>query len=92
MSLNKPLDSIDENDLQDLIDHEVPEGKTIEYKKSLPGNKDKDKKEFLSDVSSFANAIGSKLLCPILTKQLCLFKHSLCSLLLLIYQTDSHTL
>ena len=62
MALNKPLDSIEESDLQQLIDNQFPEGKTIEYKKALPGNSDGDKKEFLADVSSFANAAGGDLI------------------------------
>src|SRR5260370_35585410 len=62
MALNKSLDSIEESDLQALIDNQVPEGKTIEYKKALPGNSDGDKKEFLADVSSFANAAGGDLI------------------------------
>lgn len=62
MALNKPLETITETDLQSLVDNQVPEGKTIEYKESLPGNADSDKKEFLADVSSFANAAGGNLI------------------------------
>lgn len=63
MSLDgKPLEAVNENDLQALIDNQVREGKTIDYKESLPGNTDSDKKEFLADVSSFANAAGGHLL------------------------------
>src|SRR5260370_19444517 len=62
MALNKSLDSIEESDLQALIDNQVPEGKSIEYKEALPGNADGDKKEFLADVSSFANAAGGDLI------------------------------
>ncbi len=62
MLFNKPLAEIDESDLQTLVDNQVPEGKTIEYKSILPGNADVDKKEFLADVSSFANAAGGDLL------------------------------
>lgn len=63
MSLsNKPLESIDESDLQALLDNQVAEGKTIEYKQALPGNSDSDKREFLYDVSSFANAAGGHLI------------------------------
>jgi len=62
MSLNnKPLDSIDEGDLQSLIDNEVPEDKTLDYKQSLPGGTNDAKREFLADVSSFANASGGHL-------------------------------
>lgn len=62
MAVNKPLESIQETDLQALIDDQVSEGKTIEYKDALPGNSDGDKKEFLADVSSFANAAGGDLI------------------------------
>jgi hypothetical protein len=61
MWLDKPIESITETDLQDLVTNEVAEGKTIEYKKSLPDDKDKSKKDFLADVSSFANAAGGHL-------------------------------
>ena len=59
---NKRLESIHESDLQSLVDNQVLEGKTIEYKESLPGNTDSEKKEFLADVSSFANAAGVYLI------------------------------
>ena len=58
----KPLESVTEADLQALIANAVPEGKTIEYKQALPGNADADKKEFLADVSSFANTTGGDLI------------------------------
>lgn len=71
MSLfNKPLESIKERDLQELLDNKVSEiRKTIEYKRSLPGNSDREKKEFLFDVSSFANTIGGDLIYGIKEKQ-----------------------
>lgn len=63
MALNKPLDEISEDDLQALVTDKVAEKKTIEYKgAALPGNADADKKEFLADVSSFANAAGGHLI------------------------------
>jgi predicted HTH transcriptional regulator len=62
MVLNKPLESIEESDLQALVDNQVSERKTIEYKAALPGNADGDKKEFLADVSSFANASAGDLI------------------------------
>jgi hypothetical protein len=58
----KNLNDITEADFLDLISNSVPEGRTIEYKRDLPGNADKDKKEFLADVSSFTNASGGDLL------------------------------
>ena len=60
--LNKNIDQITEKDLQELISNSVSERKTLEYKKILPGNSDKDKKEFLADVSSFANASGGDII------------------------------
>ena len=51
-----------EEDLQALVDNSVLECKTIEYKQALPSNSDSDKKEFLADVSSFANASGGDLI------------------------------
>ena len=57
----KQLADITEDDIRALIANAVPEGKTIEYKRELPGNSDGDKKEFLADVSSFANTSGGDL-------------------------------
>ena len=44
-----------------LIANAVSEGRTIDYKRELPGNSDGEKKEFLADVSSFANTGGGDL-------------------------------
>ena len=44
--------------IQRLVDNRVPEGRTLEYKSQLPGTRDEDKREFLYDVSSFANTNG----------------------------------
>jgi hypothetical protein len=60
---NKPLDNISEEDLHILVQYGVLESKDIEYKKSLPNFIiSKEKKEFLADVSSFANASGGDLI------------------------------
>jgi len=61
MSLDKSLESIREADLQELIADAFTERAVIDYKSQLPGNTDGDKKEFLADVSSFANAVGGHL-------------------------------
>jgi len=60
--INQNINQITGEDLQVLIDNAVLESKTIEYKQSLPGNTDSDKKEFLADISSFANASGGDLI------------------------------
>jgi hypothetical protein len=57
-----PLDQIDAARLEALRADGVREGRQLEYKESLPGNSDDDKKEFLADVSSFANAAGGDLI------------------------------
>jgi hypothetical protein len=44
------------------VDGQVAERKTVEYKAALPTNADDSKKEFLADVSSFANASGGNLI------------------------------
>ncbi len=62
MSLdNKPLAQLTEQDLQELIANAVPEGRTIDYKRELKCSQDADKKEFLADISSFANTVGGHL-------------------------------
>lgn len=60
--IQKTFDEIDKNDIDNLITNKVSESKTLEYKEELPGSKDKNKKEFLADVSSFANSSGGDLL------------------------------
>lgn len=62
MTLDKPFDEINEVDVKQLIENAIPERKTVEYKESLPDDKYDSKKEFLADVSSFANTIGGSLL------------------------------
>jgi hypothetical protein len=60
--INKQLDQIDINDLNNLIENGVFEKKTIEYKLTFSGDADSDKKEFLGDISSLANASGGDLI------------------------------
>jgi len=50
------------SDFELLIENKVPEGRTLEYKAEIKIEKDADKKEFLFDVSSFANAAGGDLI------------------------------
>jgi hypothetical protein len=56
------LSDITANDLLALIADGVSEGRDIDYKRELPRGKDEDKKEFLADVSSFANTAGGDLI------------------------------
>ncbi len=60
--IQKLFDSISKADIDALLSNQVPEGRDIEYKTALPGATNDEKKEFLADVSSFANAAGGDLL------------------------------
>ena len=60
--ISKSINEISIQDFQDLINNGVTEGKTIEYKQELHLINDNDKKEFLYDVSAFANASGGDLI------------------------------
>ena len=56
------LDDITEASLIHLIDEEIIENKVLEYKSELPSDTDEDKKKFLANISSFANASGGDIL------------------------------
>ncbi len=60
--IQKPFDKIEKADIDALVENSVAEGRTLDFKKLLPGKGDSDKKEFLADVSSFANASGGDLI------------------------------
>jgi hypothetical protein len=58
----RAIEDITEQVLQSLIDDEGTEGKSIDYKLELNLEKGDDKKEFLADITSFANTAGGHLL------------------------------
>ena len=60
--ISKQLQEINIGDIQYLFDNKIPESRTIEYKAELPDDTDVSKKEFLADISSFANSIGGDLI------------------------------
>ena len=60
--INKAFDDIAKSDIEALVANATPERRTIEYKSQLPSDQDEQKREFLSDVSSFANAVGGDLI------------------------------
>jgi hypothetical protein len=55
-------ESVDKNAIERLISDRVPEDSRLEYKEQLTVSSDADKKEFLADVSSFANAAGGDVI------------------------------
>jgi hypothetical protein len=59
--IQKNFDNISKADIDELVDT-VQESKTIEYKMKQPGASDGDKKEFLADISAFANASGGDVI------------------------------
>lgn len=56
------FDSITEADLAEQVSSGVPEGVFVDYKKEMYGRSDADAKEFLKDISSFANTSGGHLI------------------------------
>ena len=59
--IDKRIDSVELEDLQALVEDSVSEGRSLEFKLVLPGDAPSQRKEFLADVSSFANAAGGFL-------------------------------
>ena len=60
--LHIPLEKIDQSHLQRLIDGQAAESREIDYKSQTYGGSDKERAEFLADISSFANAVGGDLI------------------------------
>jgi hypothetical protein len=56
------FDEISERDLLEQIQAGVPEGVLVDYKRDMYGRADADVREFLKDVSSFANTAGGHLI------------------------------
>ena len=62
MHLPQRFDDIAAEDVQRLVAEKIAECKTLEYKAALTINTQDEKAEFLSDISSFANASGGEIL------------------------------
>ncbi len=58
----RSFEDIAKSDIEALIANGVAERRTLEFKRGLPGNSERDRKEFLADVTSFANAQGGDIL------------------------------
>ncbi len=56
------IEDITMEDMQYLIYNEIGEDKTLEYKRELQIDTGDDRKEFLADVSAFANAEGGMII------------------------------
>lgn len=67
--INKKLNDIGVGDISDLINNAISEGKTIDYKQNYNLSSEKEKGEFLADISSFANASGGDLIFGIIEEK-----------------------
>ena len=62
MLLGKNFDDINGETILSLIESGATESVHLEFKRETYGSKDKDKREFLKDVSAFANTLGGYLI------------------------------
>ncbi len=62
MLLDKKIENINIDDMQSLVENSVCENKNLDYKRELHIDTDSDKKEFLADISSFANSNGGDII------------------------------
>ncbi len=60
--IEKHFNDISNAHIDALVSKGINEFKTLEYKQELPGRSESDRKEFLADVSSFANASGGDII------------------------------
>jgi hypothetical protein len=59
---DRPFNELTPADLDRLIRDKVPEGPELDYKRTLPDGSSRDRREFLADVTSFANSRGGFIL------------------------------
>ena len=59
--IQRALAQIAKEDIESLVNAKVSEKRTLDYKQHWPDNSSEGKREFLYDVSSFANALGGDL-------------------------------
>lgn len=65
--ITKRIDQLTYADIEHLVEMKIPESRELDYKRDLPGRTDNEVKEFMADVSSFANASGGHLVYGIAT-------------------------
>jgi len=59
--IQKALNQVTKEDIESLVSAKVSESRTLDYKQQLPESDTDKKREFLYDVSSFANAAGGDM-------------------------------
>lgn len=67
--INVPFNSIDKTIIESLLSNEVRENRTLDYKELLPANGRDDRKEFLADITAFANAAGGDIVFGVTEKR-----------------------
>ena len=60
--LGKYVDKIEQAEIERLVQNQVSENKSLDYKRELNIDSDKDKKEFLFDITSLYNSEGGCLI------------------------------
>ncbi len=55
--------------IQSLIDSEIAESLTLEYKQQLPSNQSEEKREFVYDIAAMANAVGGDVIYGIVDRR-----------------------
>jgi hypothetical protein len=58
----KRIEDITADDIGSLVENQVPEDRTLDYKRQLPEATDRGHKDFAKDVAAFANAAGGDLI------------------------------
>lgn len=66
--LGQSLDGLTFAELEKLLG-DAQESRTLEFKRELVGTKDEDKREFLADISAFANTMGGDIIFGVESKQ-----------------------
>jgi hypothetical protein len=61
MTLAKRLTDVTAADLEALVESQAAESKYLDFKLHVVGQTDSERREFLADVSSFANALGGQI-------------------------------
>ena len=62
MSVIPSVEALTSDYIKDLLDSKTQESRWLDYKRQIHANSDEAKKEFLADVSSFANSSGGLII------------------------------
>lgn len=60
--IERPFDAITLNDIKDFVTYARSEGATLDFKEAFPAANDKGVRDFLADVTAFANTDGGDII------------------------------